>query len=478
MDRRPPRGNACSRGKAPERTDDRREAPPLRRPESVPSGIVACEARGRYRPRARLASWSRRATRQDTAGRSGGDANGAAGGRPAAVSLAPDLKAAPFWCEDAAYPEDSPGALPARVDVLVVGAGYTGLSAARETARAGRSTLVLDAGPIGGGCSARNGGQVAFSIKPDLEVLADRHGPAIAAGVYREGCAAIEELRALAHEPGTDVGWRDCGAFFGARTRRHFEALKRALGAQPAGFEQRVEVVEPASLATATGSRLYHGGFLYPDDAAVHPLKLLGAYHRRAVAAGAAVFGHCPVLGLARDGGGFRVVTARGAIAARQVLLATNGYTGPLSPWHQRRVIPIGSYIIATLPLPAEQVERLLPRGRNLGDTRRVVTYVRPSPDGRRILFGGRARRARLRAAPAGDAGGALSGARGRRRQPCVDGLRRLHLRHDAAPRRARRVVPLPRLLWPGRALGRLLWPSCRPADGRRSVRRDGARRA
>ena len=355
----------------------------------VPTGRVARTMQARYRGAA--ASGIMAAPRGgDERGR--GDAGRGSTARGwGAVSLAPDLATRPFWCDDADYPDSGAGAPPASTDVLIVGAGYTGLAAARETARAGRSTLVLDAGPVGGGCSARNGGQVAFSFKPELEELAARHGADIARRVFREGFEAIAELRALATGPGVDCGWRDSGSFYAAHTRRHFEDLCRALEHQPAGFEQRVQVIEPAALASATGSTFYHGGFVYPDDAALHPLKLVGAYHARATAAGARVLGHCRVLSLTRERGGFRALTERGEVRARQVLLATNGYTGPLSPWHRRRVIPIGSYIIATEPLPRAQVERLLPAGRNLGDTRRVVVYVRPSPDGTRVLFGGRA---------------------------------------------------------------------------------------
>ena len=307
------------------------------------------------------------------------------------MSLAPDYAPTPLWADDVAYPAGAQAALPPAADVVVVGAGYTGLSAARETALAGRSTLVLDSGPIGGGCSSRNGGQIAFSLKPDFGALVRLHGPATAARLYREGFDAIAELRTLAREPGVDVDWRDVGCFFGAHTRRQFERLARAVDAQPAGFEVPIRVIEPAGLAAETGSRLYHGGFVYPEDAALHPLKLVTELYARAHNAGAVVHGECAVSAIERVGAGFLVHAAKGVVRARQVLVATNGYTGTLSPWHRRRVIPIGSYIIATEPLDPTLVARLLPHGRNLVDTRHVVMYVRPSPDGRRVVFGGRA---------------------------------------------------------------------------------------
>jgi len=307
------------------------------------------------------------------------------------MSFAAGYQTTPFWQADAELPAGAGGALPAAADVVIVGAGYTGLSAAYETARAGRTTLVLDAGPIGGGCSSRNGGQVAFSIKPDLEVLAGRYGAGVAERIYREGFEAVEELRRFAATPAGECDWRDVGAFYGAHTRRQFARLCRAVESQPRGFEVPVRIVPRAEQSRDIGSDFYHGGVVYPDDAALHPLRLVTALHARAVRAGASAYDATEVTGIDRERDGFTVHTARGTVRARQVLIATNGYTGRLSPWLRRRVLPIGSYIIATELLEPALVRRLMPHGRNLGDTRRVVVYVRPSPDGRRILFGGRA---------------------------------------------------------------------------------------
>ncbi|MBS0393640.1 MAG: FAD-binding oxidoreductase [Proteobacteria bacterium] len=304
---------------------------------------------------------------------------------------ADDYAADCYWTLDAPLPQAPGGAPPASADVVIVGAGYTGLTAARETALAGRSTLVLDAGPIGGGCSARNGGQVAFSIKPSHAELAARHGAALATRLYEEGLEAVAGLRALAREERLDFDWRECGCFVGAHSPRLYGALVREAETQPAGLGVPFEVLPRARQHEAIDSPLYHGGVLYPGDASVHPAKLVRALHARAAAAGVEFRAHCEVAAIERDGGEFVVRTRLGPVRARQVLVATNGYTGRCAPWHRRRIIPIGSYIIATEPLDAALVERLIPRGRNIGDTRRVVVYYRPSPDGRRILFGGRA---------------------------------------------------------------------------------------
>jgi glycine/D-amino acid oxidase-like deaminating enzyme len=296
----------------------------------------------------------------------------------------------PLWIQIASMPASSTLPLPARVDVLVIGAGYTGLSAARETASGGRSTLVLDAGELGAGCSSRNGGQVAYSIKPSFDALKVKFGADRAFRICREGLDAVAYLRSLATQQ-IECDWRDDGCFFGAHTIGHFREMVKSAENQPRGLEQRISVVRKADQHGEIDSDFYHGGCVYPDDASVDPARLLLALWRRALDSGASVLDRCPVSAIERTRGGFKVQTPRGVVEARQVLLATNGYSGALSAWHRRRVIPIGSYQIATEPLGADRVRALIPHGRNIVDSRRVVVYFRPSADGERIVFGGRA---------------------------------------------------------------------------------------
>ena len=295
-----------------------------------------------------------------------------------------------LWLDDLAWPAASEQPLPGSTDVLVVGAGYTGLSAARETAAAGRSTLVLDSGAIGAGCSSRNGGQVAYSIKPSLGELQARYGADLAFRICREGMEAVAYLRSLAEQAG-DFDWQANGCYFGAHTPRHFARMVREAENQPRGLEQRISIVPKSQQHREIASDYYHGGLVYHDDASVHPARLLLSLYRRARDAGALVVDHCEVKAIEPCREGFEALTARGIVRARQVLIATNGYSGGLSHWHQRRVIPIGSYQIATERLGKERVRSLIPQARNIVDSRKVVVYFRPSTDGERIVFGGRA---------------------------------------------------------------------------------------
>jgi glycine/D-amino acid oxidase-like deaminating enzyme len=301
------------------------------------------------------------------------------------------VRTVPYWQDIPATAELPRLKLPARVDVVIVGAGYTGLSAARETAVAGATTLVLEGGKLGTGCSGRNGGQVAHSIKPSFSALSARYGAGRARAIVAEGFHAVAHLRTLASAAGADFAWQQRGCFVGAHTARHFAALRREAESQPAGLEQRISVVGRADQRSEIDSDFYHGGLVYHDDASVDPMGLLWALARRAREAGVVLQEFCMVYAVRRDGAGFSVATAQGTVYARKVLIATNGYSGALSGWLRRRVIPIGSYQIATEPLGAERVLGLIPRGRNIVDSRRVVVYYRPSPDGTRIIFGGRA---------------------------------------------------------------------------------------
>ena len=295
-----------------------------------------------------------------------------------------------YWLGEAPAAPNPPAALPDACDVLVIGSGYTGLAAALQTARGGRDTVVLEAGTPGQGCSTRNGAHVSTSIKPGFEALARRHGPERARAIRAEGPRALDWLEDFIAAEGIDCGFRRCGRFHAAHSAAHYERLAREAETIHRAEGVAAHPVPRHEQARELATGFYHGGVVFPGFATLHPARYHGGLLARAEAAGARLVWDCPAAAIMRNGAGVTVATARGPIRAREVVVATNGYTGGLTPWLRRRIIPIGSQIIATGDLPPGTVERLFPTGRIVTDTRRVVYYFGPSPDRRRVIFGGR----------------------------------------------------------------------------------------
>jgi len=301
-----------------------------------------------------------------------------------------DARLSPYWWDTMQVPRFDAEPIPQVADVAVIGSGYTGLNAALQTARGGRHTVVFDAEDAGFGCSTRNGGQISTSIKPSYETLARRHGQSRAFAIMREGQQSLAWLGEFVTSEGLDCDFAVVGRFHAAHSAARYEALTRSIANQPKGLEVEAHAVPRAEQRSELGTDVYHGGVVYRQHAAIEPAR----YHRelltRVIGAGAQIFARCPVTAIDKDGGRLRLTTSRGAVRARDVLVATNGYTGRLTPWLRRRVIPIGSYIIATEPLSPDIMARLMPRNRIVSDTRKVVYYYRATPDRRCILFGGR----------------------------------------------------------------------------------------
>lgn len=295
-----------------------------------------------------------------------------------------------FWWDRTPRPSLPPRDLPETADVVVVGSGYTGLHAALQTARGGRKTVVLDAEDAGWGCSTRNGGQISTSVKPGLAALTKRHGAEKAARILRDGRASLAFFGDFVRSEGIDCDLRVCGRFHAAHKPAQYDALARQIADQPKGFEVPAHMVPRASQREELGTDVYFGGVVFEAHASVDPARYHAGLLDKVLAADAEIHARTPALELRATATGYAVRTPRGECRARDVVVATNGYTGRLVPWLRRRVIPIGSYIVATEALPAETMARIMPKDRIVSDTRKVVYYYRASPDRRRILFGGR----------------------------------------------------------------------------------------
>lgn len=302
------------------------------------------------------------------------------------------LKADPYWWDAAPRTASDPVDLPAEVDVLIVGSGYTGLCTARILARAGRSVLVCESGFMGYGASTRNGGMLGPSFhKLGVEGLRAHYGDARTNGILKESVGFVSFIRDLVDEEGIDCDFRQTGRFRGASRPAHYDTMARELESQIEATGIEADLVAKADVREEIGTDRFCGGVRYSIDGGLHPGKYHDGLARVVIASGATIAPNTEVTQIEHAGSGFRVVTTRGVIDAGEVVIGTNGYTGTVTPWFRRRVLPIRSSIIATEELDPSLMRELMPTGRMYGDSRRVMAYYRPSPDGRRILFGGRA---------------------------------------------------------------------------------------
>ncbi|MCJ8141128.1 NAD(P)/FAD-dependent oxidoreductase [Falsirhodobacter halotolerans] len=299
-------------------------------------------------------------------------------------------KTTPFWWEEAPVRPLPDTPMPARADVVIVGAGYAGLTAGLTLARAGRSVVILDKMNPGEGASSRNGGITSGNIRPGFSDLKRRHGEARALAIEAEG----KDARAFTYEfiraEGIDCDLQMTGRFYGAIDRRKYDRMARDAETLSRRLQIDAFGVPEAEQRRYLGTDFYRGGSVRMDIGGLHPAKYHAGLLRVTQAAGAVVRSGVAVMGVARDGAGFTVATSAGPVAARQVLVCTNGYTDGADPWLRRRIVPVRSRIIATDKLAPDLMARLMPRLMMCGEDMILGCYYRPSPDGTRILLGGR----------------------------------------------------------------------------------------
>jgi glycine/D-amino acid oxidase-like deaminating enzyme len=303
--------------------------------------------------------------------------------------FATGFKEEPFWWDAAPRPVLPEKPLPARVDVAIVGSGHTGLVAALTLARAGRSVAVFDAGDAGQGASSRNAGYVGRSLKHSFGEIMERHGQERAVAVYRDMRAAFDWVFTLVEQEQIACNLVRCGRFIGALSPRHYDSMAGEYELRRRHLGEPFDMVTRADQQREFGSDYYCGGAIIPDHGSFHP----GLYHLglldRVASAGVEIHARTPVTGIRRDGEGFIVASDRGAVAARDVLVAANGYVDGALPWFRRRLVPFHGYIVATEPLASEHIDRILPHARTVIEFTHNIFFMRRSPDGERLLFGG-----------------------------------------------------------------------------------------
>ncbi len=302
-----------------------------------------------------------------------------------------------FWLTTAEMPQTAPArSLPETVDVAVIGAGFTGLSAARSLAKRGATVAVLEAETIGWGASSRNGGMVLTGLKLGVNKLIAMYGRERTQRMYAASVASMDCVERIVREENIACDFSRCGHLEVACKQKHFDGYARQVEVIAREFNHQLRIVPRNELQSEIGSSIYYGGMVDEVSAGLNPARYVAGLAGAAAKAGAAIFERTRVEKIEREaqqggrGPGWRVTTSRGTLRARDVFAGTSGYTGAATPALRKKIIPIGSYIITTEVLPEALARELSPRNRMIYDSKNYLYYYRLTPDNR-MLFGGRA---------------------------------------------------------------------------------------
>ena len=302
------------------------------------------------------------------------------------------MKFASYWHETApAFTAGSPGEPSGRYDVAVIGAGFTGLGAARKLAMEGRRVIVLEAATVGFGASGRNGGHLNNGMAHSFLHVIEAFGLEKARAIYRAYDAGIETIERIIAEEGIACDFHRSGKLKLASKPGHYEDLARNCEVIRREVDPETAMLSRAELQGEIGSDVFHGAMLQKKSAMMHMGRFVVGLAEAAARHGAEIHEYAPVTARNAAVGGWELQTPKGSVLANKVLLATGAYTPSVFGYFRRRMVPVGSFLLATRPLSDDEVGATLPGNRTCVTSLNIGNYFRLSPDNR-LIFGGRAR--------------------------------------------------------------------------------------
>lgn len=300
------------------------------------------------------------------------------------------MKTYSYWLDTIENPISAPKTeLPEQTDLVIVGAGITGLTTAIFTAKAGVKVTIIEKNQVGYGASTRNGGQTLAGLKLSPGALFKKYGQDKAIAFYRETLKAIDGLEEFLREHQIDCDFSRAGGLWAACTPGHYQGFATAQTLLKDCYDHETFLIPESNLREELDTNYYHGGLLDPLSGGLNPAKYVQGLMRVALELGVKIVENTEFKGIEPKGTNLTVETSQGRILTPKIAIATNGYTPDFLTAIRRRIIPIGSYIIATEELDQSTADKLIVNNRLVFDSKKYLHYFRVY--NRRLIFGGRA---------------------------------------------------------------------------------------